>query len=115
MRSRARSAETGCSVGLVRMFHNRQCHDTGGQACNSDCWQDAPVHDCRPFRNLSTSRLVLMEFPSMEDAVGFYRSAEYSAAKALRADAATARFVVVEGYAPEAWEQALAESHKHTL
>jgi len=45
-----------------------------------------------------TRRLVVLEFPDMAAAKAFYHSPEYSAAKALRQDIATAEFVAVEGY-----------------
>jgi uncharacterized protein (DUF1330 family) len=42
-------------------------------------------------------RIVIVEFPSFERAQEFYNSAEYQAAKQIRAGAATAQFVLVEG------------------
>jgi uncharacterized protein (DUF1330 family) len=45
------------------------------------------------------SRVVVVEFPSVERAQQFYNSPEYVAARKLRAGAATAQFVVVEGVA----------------
>lgn len=42
------------------------------------------------------SRVVVLEFPSVEAAERFYRSPEYTAARQLREGAATAQFVVVE-------------------
>lgn len=44
-----------------------------------------------------THRVVVVEFPSLEQAQAFYNSPEYKAAKKLRAGAATAQFVAVEG------------------
>jgi uncharacterized protein (DUF1330 family) len=44
------------------------------------------------------SRAVVLEFPSYEAALNCYRSAEYQAAKALRAGKADADIVVIEGY-----------------
>jgi uncharacterized protein (DUF1330 family) len=44
-----------------------------------------------------TRRLVVLQFDSMEQARSFYNSPEYGAARAKRANAATARFVIVEG------------------
>ena len=43
------------------------------------------------------SRVVVIEFPSFERAQEFYNSQEYQAAKKVRAGAATAQFVLVEG------------------
>jgi uncharacterized protein (DUF1330 family) len=42
-------------------------------------------------------RVVVVEFPSFERAEEFYKSAEYEAARKVRAGAATAQFVLVEG------------------
>jgi uncharacterized protein (DUF1330 family) len=42
-------------------------------------------------------RVVVVEFPSFERAQEFYKSAEYEAARQVRAGAATAQFVLVEG------------------
>lgn len=43
------------------------------------------------------ARNVIIEFPSYEDALACYRSQEYQAAKAKRADAGVADIVIVEG------------------
>lgn len=48
-----------------------------------------------------TSRVVLLKFPDMDAARGFYNSPEYSRAKKERAGAATGQFVILEGYQPE--------------
>ena len=42
-------------------------------------------------------RIVVLEFPSLDQAKAFYGSAEYTAAAKLRAGAASAQFVAVEG------------------
>lgn len=44
-----------------------------------------------------TRRLVVIEFPSLEQAQAFYDSPEYSAARAIRAGAAVGQFLAVEG------------------
>jgi uncharacterized protein (DUF1330 family) len=44
-----------------------------------------------------TRRVVILEFPSLQHAQNWYASPEYQAAKALRAGAATAEFLAVEG------------------
>ncbi len=43
------------------------------------------------------ARIVVIEFPSYDAAQAMYRSPEYTAARKLRAGAATMQFVVVEG------------------
>ena len=43
------------------------------------------------------SRVVVLEFPSFEQAQAFYNSPEYVAARKVRAGAATAQWVLVEG------------------
>jgi uncharacterized protein (DUF1330 family) len=42
-------------------------------------------------------RLVVIEFPSLEHANTFYRSDDYGAARKLRAGAAVAEFIAVDG------------------
>jgi uncharacterized protein (DUF1330 family) len=44
-----------------------------------------------------TRRLVVIEFPSLDQAKAFYHSPEYSQVKALRAGAAVGQFLAVEG------------------
>lgn len=44
-----------------------------------------------------TRRMVVVEFPSSEQAQAFYHSEAYQAAIAVRRDAAEAQFIVVEG------------------
>jgi len=46
-----------------------------------------------------TARLVVIEFPSLDQAKAFYLPEEYSQAKKLREGAATGQFLVVHGYA----------------
>jgi uncharacterized protein (DUF1330 family) len=45
----------------------------------------------------AASRVVVIEFPSFDRAQAFYQSPEYTAARQVRAGAATAQFVLVEG------------------
>ena len=44
-----------------------------------------------------TRRLVIIEFPDMERAQAFYNSPEYLVARNIRAGAAVAQFLAVEG------------------
>ena len=44
-----------------------------------------------------TNRVVLVEFPSVEQAQAFYNSEEYQHAISLRKDAADAQFIVLDG------------------
>jgi uncharacterized protein (DUF1330 family) len=46
-----------------------------------------------------TGRLVIIEFPSLDNAKAFYYSEEYSRAKKLREGAATGQFLAIEGCA----------------
>ncbi len=57
-----------------------------------------------------TLRIVVIEFPSMNEARAFYDSAEYAETKRLREGAGEARFVVVDGYPIEQWEASVRES-----
>ena len=59
-----------------------------------------------------TLRVVLIEFPSMDQAKAFYNSAEYAQTKILREGAGTARFVAIDGYPIEQWEESVRESAK---
>ena len=45
-------------------------------------------------------RVVLIEFPTFELASGFYHSQQYERTKTMRAGAATATFVLVDGWMP---------------
>lgn len=45
----------------------------------------------------SQDRIVIVEFPSIEDARAWYNSPEYSSAKLLRKPYSNAQFIVVEG------------------
>jgi len=45
-------------------------------------------------------RVVLIEFPTFELASGFYHSEQYGQTKKMRAGAATATFVLVDGWVP---------------
>jgi uncharacterized protein (DUF1330 family) len=44
-----------------------------------------------------TARIVVLEFPSLDQVLKFYRSPEYQKAVAKRKNAATAQFVAAEG------------------
>jgi uncharacterized protein (DUF1330 family) len=46
-----------------------------------------------------TGRVVIIEFPSLDQAKAFYYSEEYSRAKKLREGAATGQFLAIEGCA----------------
>lgn len=46
-----------------------------------------------------TARVVVIEFPSLDQAKAFYHSEEYSQVKKLREGAATGQFLAVDGYA----------------
>jgi uncharacterized protein (DUF1330 family) len=48
-------------------------------------------------------RLVLLEFPSMEQAKAFWDSPEYAEAKALRIAATTSEMVLLEGLDEQPW------------
>ncbi len=45
-------------------------------------------------------RLVILEFPSMDAARGFYQSAEYAPVLQRRLDSAASDVILVEGYTP---------------
>jgi len=62
-----------------------------------------------------TLRIVLIEFPSMEQAKAFYNSADYAQTKKLREGGGSAKFVAIDGYSAEKWHQATQESSKLEL
>ncbi|WP_061935245.1 DUF1330 domain-containing protein [Aureimonas sp. AU22] len=49
----------------------------------------------------SRTRNVVIEFPSMAEALACYESPEYQAAKAIREAVSNADIVIVEGFGPE--------------
>lgn len=55
-------------------------------------------------------RIVLIEFPSIEQAKAFYHSDEYVRTKTLREGGGSARFVAISGYDEAAWNADLAAS-----
>jgi uncharacterized protein (DUF1330 family) len=57
-------------------------------------------------------RLVLIEFPSLDDAQAFYHSQDYQAAKLLREGAGDAQVIAVDGYPAQEWEAARAASEQ---
>ena len=48
-----------------------------------------------------TLRVVLLKFPDMDKARGFYNSPEYKKARDARANAAEGQFIILDGYSPE--------------
>ncbi len=52
---------------------------------------------CEIIEGNGVKRNVILEFPSFEAALGYARSPEYAAAKALRAGAGTIDMTIVEG------------------
>lgn len=57
-------------------------------------------------------RIVILEFPSMEQAKAFYHSREYGHAKQFRAGAATVQMVAASGYSDKEWSQAVEASER---
>jgi uncharacterized protein (DUF1330 family) len=45
-------------------------------------------------------RTVILEFPTLQAAIDWYRSDDYAAARKIREGAATARMYAIDGYAP---------------
>lgn len=62
-----------------------------------------------------TRRMVIVEFPTAEVAREMYESAEYTAARALRAGAADGTFIILDGFSDDEWTAALAASSELTL
>ena len=57
-----------------------------------------------------TRRVVVIEFPSLEQARAFYASEEYGAVKPLREGAGEGQFMAVDGFDPAVWAEMLAAS-----
>jgi uncharacterized protein (DUF1330 family) len=52
------------------------------------------------FEGAEPARVVILEFPTMEDTNAWYRGEGYTEARGLRADAGRARLFVVDGLPP---------------
>ncbi|MFN0121339.1 MAG: DUF1330 domain-containing protein [Blastocatellia bacterium] len=60
-------------------------------------------------------RLVIIEFPSLEQVLAFYNSAAYQQVKKLRDGAGTGKFMAVDGYPEEEWREMVRQSSRLTL
>jgi len=60
-------------------------------------------------------RVVVIEFPTLADAVRFHGSEAYAPLRQMRAPASEAQIFAIDGFPAEAWDQALAESRERTL
>ena len=60
-------------------------------------------------------RIVLIEFPSLENAKAFYQSPEYAQIKKLREGGGEVQFVAIDGYAVTEWDAVVQASEKLTL
>jgi uncharacterized protein (DUF1330 family) len=60
-------------------------------------------------------RIVVIEFPSMEDLRRFYDSPEYQKLRSLREGAGEFDFIAIDGLDPRAWDAAVAASSKLSL
>lgn len=59
-----------------------------------------------------TLRMVILEFPSIEQARAFYASDEYLEIKKIRIGAGSAQFIALDGYPLEQWEKEVEASHQ---
>jgi uncharacterized protein (DUF1330 family) len=57
-----------------------------------------------------TRRVVVIEFPTLEQAQAFYASEQYQVVKALRAGAADGQFLLFDGYPEASWAEAVRTS-----
>ena len=57
-----------------------------------------------------TLRIIVIEFPTLDQAKTFYHSTEYSQARKLREGAGLAKLIAIEGYSDQQWEDAVRES-----
>jgi uncharacterized protein (DUF1330 family) len=63
----------------------------------------------------SAQRLVVVEFPSLDQAKAFYDSPDYRRARAIRAGGGEAEIVAVEGYPEADWQAVLAASQMESF
>lgn len=59
-----------------------------------------------------TNRVVVIEFPSFQQAKAFYESNEYRRIMEFRLGAATGQFLIVDGFPAEEWKKVAAEGAK---
>lgn len=65
---------------------------------------DIAIHDAKQYeryRELAPSRLVVLEFPSADQARAWWDSPEYAPAKAIRQACARTEMLIVEGVAAQ--------------
>ncbi|MHB1328688.1 MAG: DUF1330 domain-containing protein [Gemmatimonadales bacterium] len=67
------------------------------------------------FEGEPLPRMVLIEFPSLDQARAFYDSPEYVRARQLRQGAGHLRLTAIQGYSPEEWDEAVRESSRHSV
>jgi len=60
-------------------------------------------------------RVVVIEFPSLDQARTFYHSPEYARARKLREGAGIVRLLAIDGYSTAQWEAAVGESNGLSL
>lgn len=60
-------------------------------------------------------RMVLIEFPSLDQARAFYDSPEYVRARQLRQGAGHLRLTAIQGYSTDEWNEVLRESSQHSI
>jgi len=60
-------------------------------------------------------RMVLIQFPSLEQVRAFYDSPEYVRARQLRMGAGHLRLTAIQGYSDDEWNEALRESSRHSI
>jgi uncharacterized protein (DUF1330 family) len=63
----------------------------------------------------SARRLVVVEFPSLDQAKAFYDSPDYRRARAIRAGGGDAHIVAVDGYPEADWKNQLAASQQESF
>lgn len=60
-------------------------------------------------------RVIVVEFPTLDDALRFHASPEYTVLRRMRERAGEARIIAIDGLLPDAWGTAVDASRELTL
>jgi uncharacterized protein (DUF1330 family) len=60
-------------------------------------------------------RVIVVEFPTLDDILRFHASPEYTVLRRMRERAGEAQIIAIDGFAAEAWNTAAEASRKLTL
>ena len=84
------------------------------EVSNWDAYREYMRHTPRLIEP-NGQRVVVIEFPSLDQAKAFYHSSEYAKVRRLREGAGDLRLLAIEGFPDSAWQEAVRESRRWTL